>query len=232
MASRRYRKGFTAGIATGAGIALGTLVLVNLVGRVRGGRVVRLQKSLQIGRPVEEVFDAWADLENLQGWSSIIRSIDRTGHRSHWVVDINGKQLAWDAEVEQFVPNQSIGWKSLNGPKHTGRITFSPLGDDTVMNVTMNYAPPLALLRPFVAPFSARMEGYLDQVLRDFKAALEGGQSIGRFGATGSQRRSPEHLRATGTFSAVPDNIGQSQHTGFGGPERPLDYELPPEAKS
>jgi uncharacterized membrane protein len=223
MASRKYRNGFIAGAVTVGGAVLGSGLLANLIGRARGGRVIRLQKSLQVGRPVEDVFNAWADLDNLQGWSSVIHSVERRGDRSHWVVDINGKQLEWDAQVEQFVPNQSIGWKSLNGPKHTGRITFSPLGDDTVLHVTMNYAPKLALLRPFVAPFSERIEGYLDQVLRDFKAALEGQAQAARYG---SVRHSHEPSRATGTFGAVPDNIGESQHTSFGSSGTPLDYPL------
>lgn len=234
MSKRRYRSGLLTGVGIGAGAALGTLLLINLMGRARHGRVIRLQKSLQVGRPVNEVFHAWADLEKLKDWSSIIRSITRTGHRSHWIVDVNGKELEWDAEIEQFIPNQSIGWKSLNGPKHTGRINFSPLGNDTVMHVTMNYAPPLALARPFIAPFTPRIEGFLDQVLRDFKAAMEGTRQQARHaGLTGTEHpRSVASARSTGTFGATTENIGETQHTRFGGPTNPAGYNRPPESKS
>lgn len=149
-------------------------MIINLAGRNRYSGIVRLQKTLQIGRPVEQVFNSWAELERLPQWSSIVQTIRRNGDRSHWVVDVGGKRLEWDAEVEQFIPNQAIGWKSLNGPKHTGRISFSPVGNDTLVNVTMNYAPPSRLLRPFVESNAGRIEEYLDQVLREFKQALEG----------------------------------------------------------
>ena len=82
--------------------------------------------------------------------------------------------LEWDARIEQLIPNEAIGWKSVNGPKHTGRITFSPIGNDTLVQVTMNYAPPLRLFLPFVAPMTGRIEGVIERVLRDFKASAEG----------------------------------------------------------
>jgi uncharacterized membrane protein len=234
MPSRRYRSGFLAGAAVGAGVAVGTFLLINAIGRARRGRVVRLQKSLQIGRPVHEVFTSWANLEGVADQSSMIRSITRTGNRSHWIVDINSKTFEWDAEIEQFIPNQSIGWKSLNGPKHTGRINFSPLGNDTIVNVTMNYAPPVALARPFVAPFGERIEGYLDQALREFKAAMEGTrQPASHPGITGTERHGAlGSARSTGTFGAAPENPGQTQHTRFGGPPSPAEYTRPPESKS
>ncbi len=215
MARRRYWSGFTAGVAAGVGAAAGTLMLVNLVGRSRYGGIVRLQKTLQIGRPVEEVFRSWAELERLPQWSSIVQSVRKDGDRSHWVAQIAGKRLEWDAQVEQFIPNQAIGWKSLNGPKHTGRISFSPLGNDTLVNVTMNYAPPSRLLRPFVESNTGRIEEYLDQVLREFKQALEG---------TGETEASGTSF-GTGTY-------GTGTNTRFGGPPNPLEYTRPPESKS
>ena len=57
------------------------------------------------------------------------------------LAQLDGRKVQWDAEVEQFIPKQAIGWKSVNGPKHTGRITFAPIGNDTLVQVTMNWKP-------------------------------------------------------------------------------------------
>jgi len=70
----------------------------------------------------------------------------------------------------QFILGQAIGWKSVRGPKHTGRVSFAPVGDDTLLNVTMNYAPPLGIFSRAIAPLSEHLEDYIDQALRDFKA--------------------------------------------------------------
>ena len=88
------------------------------------------------------VFHAWSDFENFPRLVRLVEDVRVNGKRSHWKVRLNGRTLEWDAELTQNIPNQALGWKSLNGPKHTGRINFSPLGRDTVVHVVMNYGPP------------------------------------------------------------------------------------------
>jgi len=79
----------------------------------------------------------------------LVQKIIRWGGRFHWEIEIAGQQLAWDAIVTQFIPNEAIGWKSISGPKHTGRMPFSPLANDTLIHVQMNYAPPLGAPRVY-----------------------------------------------------------------------------------
>ncbi len=167
------RKRFWAGFGVGAAFGAVTVLLPQLVGRAGASRIVRLEKNVQIGRPVEDVFSAWADWEKLPRLSGHIADIRNYGNRSHWRVNVGGQVFEWDAITEQFITNQAIGWKSVSGPKHTGRVTFSPIGDDTIVHVTMNYAPPSRFLRPVVATMSGHMEGVIEKVLREFKASVE-----------------------------------------------------------
>lgn len=213
----RQSNAFIAGAALGVAGAFGALVLVNVLGRNRYSRIVRLEKSLQIGRPIEEVFSAWADLDRIAQWSPIVQSISQRGDRSHWVVNIEGRRFEWDANIEQFIPNEAIGWKSVSGPKHTGRVSFSRIGNDTIIHVTMNYAPPSRLLRPFVGSASERIKGYMEQVLRDFKASLENKGQQQAIGSTGFDQTATS--RATGTFGTQNEGIGQHDRTRFGVPE-------------
>ena len=173
MASAKFWNGFAAGAAAGTAGTLSVLVALNYAGRAGHGRVVRLEKSIQIGSPVEEVFRGWLDLERLPQLSEVIEQITQDGDHSHWKVNVEGKQFEWDSKIEQFILNQAIGWKSISGAKHSGRVTFSPLGTDTMVHVTMNYAPPMRLLTPFASSISERVEETIEKVLRDFKAALE-----------------------------------------------------------
>ncbi len=230
--TKRYWRGFVAGAAAGAGLAIGGLAILNAF--VRNSRIVRLEKSLQIGRPAEEVFQQWSGLERLPRWSDCVEEITTTGDRSHWRVRVDGRLMEWDARIEQFIPNQAIGWKSVAGPKHTGRITFSPIGDNTLVQVTMNYVPPSLWLRPFVTDLGIYLDRYLEQVLRDFKAGLEGkGQegvkpasrlSIERLGP-GTPLRQSEAARATGTHGPASTEPAESFGT------RTSEYTVPPEKK-
>jgi uncharacterized membrane protein len=235
--AKRYWSGFATGAAAGAGLTFGSLALASALGR-RNPRIVRLEKSLQIGRPVEEVFQHWADLDRLPEWSDCVEEVFSNGPCSHWVVKVDGHTLEWDAEIEQFIPNEAIGWKSVNGPKHTGRITFSKIGSDTLVQVTMNYAPPSRFFAPFSANVGEHLEHYIEQVLRDFKARLEGKGQEGVKPATRSvsEKIGPvtattqkEANRATGTMG--PMNSSQEPRDKFGTRTNPVEFTSPPEAK-
>jgi len=216
----RFWRGFAAGAAAGTGAVL----LPQLIGRAGASRIIRLEKSIQIGRPVEEVYDAWTDWERLPRVTENIADIRQHGDRTHWRVQINGRQFEWDAVVQQRIQNQAIGWKSVSGVKHTGRVTFSPLGNDTLVLITMNYAPPSRVLRPLMSSLAGHMEGLIEKVLRDFKASVESRPP----GVQGAVRASSEKigpgtamtdLPRTGTFGDEPRSIDSR----LGGLMNPMD---------
>jgi uncharacterized membrane protein len=228
-------KYFWRGFAAGAGGAMVALIAVNRIGNA-GCRIVRVEKSLQVGRPVPEVFRAWASLDWLRNASPLIADIRAEGQRSHWTMQIDDRRIEWDAEIEQFLPGQAIGWKSVNGPKHTGRITFAPIGNDTLVQVTMNYVPPMQLFRPFDRRMAWPLQHWVERVLRDFKASLEGKGQEERKPAIRSDSDSigpgtvmgqSDLERATGTYGRAPE----SGETRFSGWPNPVDYSIPPEAK-
>jgi len=228
MPETRFWRAFAMGAAAGTGAVL----LPQLIGRSGASRIIRLEKSIQIGRPVEEVFEAWTDWERLPRVTENIIDIRHYGNRLHWRVQIDGQQWEWEAIIKQRIPNQAIGWKSVRSPKHTGRVTFSPLVKDTVVLITMNYVPPLRVLRPLLSPMSGHMEGLIEKVLRDFKASVEsrprGVQGTNRMG---SEKIGPgtvmTDLPKTGTFGEEPRRI--ETHTG--GSAKSTDYIAPPEVK-
>lgn len=167
------KRSFLAGLGVGAGIGTAVVLLPQLVGRAGASRIIRLEKSIQIGRPAKEVFAAWVDWEKLPKLTKTIASIRSIGDRTFWRVTLGGKTVEWDAITEQYIENHAIGWKSIHGPKHTGRVTFCPLGENTLVHVAMNYVPPVRALRPFLSPMTGHMEGLIEKVLRDFKTSLE-----------------------------------------------------------
>jgi len=195
------RKGsFWSGIGVGAAIGAGAVLLPQLVGRI------------QIGRPVDEVFAAWVDWERLPRVTDNVCDIRNIGNRSHWRVEVGGQMIEWDAITHQFIENQAIGWKSINGPRHSGRITFSPIGDNTLVHVTMNYVPPVRAMRPFMTPMTGHMEGLIEKVLRDFKASVES-RPRGVQGA----------IRRTGTQPGPGLRVSEVSRTGTLGQDEPID---------
>src|SRR5438067_6913289 len=244
---KKFWTGFTAGAVAGVAAAGGSLLAWKTFGRVKNGRILRLEKSLQIGKPVDEVYEAWSQLDQIPSYTDLVQEVRTDGDRSKWVMNLGGRMVRWEAEITQRLENEAVGWKSVSGPKHTGRIDFSPLGTDTIVHITMNYAPPMQMGRLF-SPIWGRLEHYVDQALRDFKAALEGkGQEgrdferriAGKIPATGTSALNEQ--RATGTFGqpgqssptgSMPEDLNRSTQSGrFGGPESAVEYTRPPESK-
>ena len=215
----RFWPGFATGALIGTASAVAAFMIAGAFRSSRDTRIVRFETSLQIGRPVAEVFRAWSDYERLADFIDLVEDVHAGGRTSHWRVNINGKQFEWQAETTQFIPNEAIGWKSVSGPKNSGRVTFGPLGKDTLMHVSINYAPPLGRLGGLLSPMTEHVESLIEEALRQFKTAIETGKHFG--GQSGPQRaewrNDPTNQRATGT-------TGASERS-------PVDYTRPPEAR-
>jgi uncharacterized membrane protein len=210
---------FWTGVAVGAATTAGGAWALALLGRGGHSRIIRLEKSVQIGRPVEDVFETWCDLEALPRYTNLLRSIRRSGDRSFWIAELGGVPLEWDAEIVQVVPNESIGWRSVQGVRHSGRVTFSRIGEQTLVHVQMNYAPKLWFLRPVFSPAVGMMEGYIEQALRDVKMAMESGRG------KSVQKEPTAPTQATGTYGPT------GQNPRFGTPTIPVEFTAPPESK-
>ena len=169
MKNRDFWSGFACGAAA---VVLGGFVVER---SRRGGasRILRLEKSIQIASPLVDIWETWSDPDTLAAMSPSIRQVRTFGDRSRWEVNVNGMPVHWEAEITQVIPYQAIAWKSVSGPKHSGRVTFSQLGNDTLVHIQMNYAPPMRFLRPMLSPFTGDFEGFIERILRDVKAGLE-----------------------------------------------------------
>ncbi|HTK95750.1 MAG TPA: SRPBCC family protein [Terriglobales bacterium] len=230
MSQKNFWGGFGAG--AGAGVLAGIGASIAWRAWRTGNQqpeVLRLEKTIQIGRPVDEVFHTWSDLPNLPDYVGLLKRVRPFGHRSHWTAEIGGRSFEWDAELVQDLRNQALGWRSISGPKHTGRISFAPIGNDTLVHVQMNYAPPFGAFGRAVLEASTRVEQYVEQALRDFKAALEGkGQEHIEQRATGTDAGRPIEAGV----STPPSGPGSMQTSRFGSQPETIEYTRPPEAKS
>lgn len=177
---------FTAGAAFGALAMTGVLSYKK---KSDGGTssVLHIERSVNIGRPVDALFSAWLNMERIPQLIGLVRKVERVGSGSRWVADLDGRDFLWDAQITQIIFNESIGWKSVNGPTHSGRISFSTLGDQTVLHVMMSYAPGAS--RP---GSGVGLEQWLDRGLREFKASMEDDslrrEPMSRTGTTGAER--------------------------------------------
>src|SRR5690242_17555841 len=103
-------RGFWSGFAWGAAAVAGTGLALAGLRRNGGSRILRLEKSIQIAKPLHDVFDVWSNPEDLSNLSGMIARVRSYGNRSRWTVVVNNVPMEWEAEITQFIPYQAIGW--------------------------------------------------------------------------------------------------------------------------
>lgn len=252
MARDGFWHGFGWGALVGATAGSAGFLVASGRGSSYDNRILRLESSIQIGRPMEEVFGAWSRLEELPHRISALRSVDASGGSTRWTMEIDGRPFSFQAVTSQLIPNQAIGWKSVSGPKHSGRINFAKLGKDTLVHVSMNYAPPLGRFGRLLTPITGHLESRIEEALRDFKRSLEGSAATRREFESASDAAiaqwggkapasagwdEPSQLRATGTDGsrALNPRSTPGTHVEEGGKvEKPgaVDYTRPPRDRS
>ena len=116
-----------------------------LVRRGAARRRIRLSTSLEIARPVSEVFAFCKDFENFPRVFGSLKSVtDYQDGRSHWEgYSSSGDPVAWDAIVTKYVPNVVIGWSSVPGSdvESSGIIRFAATEKGTRLRVEIVYTP-------------------------------------------------------------------------------------------
>jgi uncharacterized membrane protein len=109
-------------------------------------RRVRLRTTIEVARPVSEVFAFCKDFENFpRVIGSLRRVTDYQDGRSHWeAYSPTGDVVEWDAVVTKYVPNAVIGWTSVPSSRvtTTGVIRFAAAPDNrTRLTLDLTYFP-------------------------------------------------------------------------------------------
>jgi uncharacterized membrane protein len=131
--------------------------------KVRTERAMKIEQSVTINRPQQDLYRFWRQLDNLPKVMSHVRSVQQLDdRRSHWVVDTlpGAPTVEWDAEIINEVENERIGWRTVSGAtvEHAGSVAFQPAGDSqgTRVTVTLQYDPP-------AGPIGAAIAGIFGQ---------------------------------------------------------------------
>ncbi len=136
--------------------------------------------AVTINAPVHQVYELYTHFNDYPKFMTFVKEVtylDDT--RSHWVVDVVGKH-EWDAVNEGWIPDQQIGWRSVDGLSNSGRVRFEPTaGDRTRLTVDVSYEPPAGLLGQIGEALGAggEFERRLQHDLQHFATMVEAAPS-------------------------------------------------------
>lgn len=173
------------GIAAGGGTLLARAVtnqpVRELTGLGVGPDAVRVEKTIRIDAPVEEVWSLWEDFESFPTFMSHVRDVRSLGDGwSHWTVDGPLRTpVEWDAELLELQPYERLAWRSRPGARmqHSGEVALEPAGDGSRVHVHMAYNPALGVAGHALAKLlGADAKKWLDDDLLRMKTLVETGK--------------------------------------------------------
>ena len=148
-----------------------------------GDRGIHVRESVRLELPLEAVYVFWRRLENLPLFMSHLQDVrDFGGGRSHWVAEGPADMpVEWDAEIVNEIPNEVIGWRSIQGSDiaTAGSVHFSPVrqGRGTQVSVHLQYAAPGGKAARLLALVLGRdPASMVREDLRRLKQLLEAGE--------------------------------------------------------
>ncbi|HEX7418905.1 MAG TPA: SRPBCC family protein [Thermoanaerobaculia bacterium] len=112
------------------------------------GRGIRVEKTVTINSTPEKVYEFWRNFENLPLFMDHLESVDVIDDkRSHWIAKGPANiDAQWEAEIINEIPNELIGWRSVNGSRidNAGSVHFGATraGRSTKVRVLLRYDPP------------------------------------------------------------------------------------------
>lgn len=144
---------------------------------------VIVEESVTINRPISELYRFWRNLENLPRFMTHLESVERiTDTLSRWrAKGPAGTDVEWNAEIINEVPDQVIGWRSLEGSDvvSAGSVNFDEAGaSGTRVRVRLQYSPPLGKVGDAVARLMGTDAAtQIREDLQRFKTLVETGQT-------------------------------------------------------
>ena len=153
-----------------------------------------VSKSIDVKTPVDTVFTYFARPEHVSdqmtdkgvGMTVIPMDIKEgmgVGTTFRIISDFGGKRLEWDCETTEFVREEKICAKQIEGPFKKWEITnqFESLGDNlTRVTMTVDYEMPFGPLGAIMdkAKFAKSAEKGMETALYKVRGLLEGNGSI------------------------------------------------------
>ena len=154
------RKGFAGPVLSTAGLLLTARGMTNidtnsLLGLGTGGNGIRVQKTINISAPINEVYRFWHNFENFPLFMDHVKEVVVQNGISTWkIAGPAGSSIEFQAHITRDVPNESIAWETIPDSQihHSGVVHFEQNWDGgTRVTVQMTYMPPAGVVGHKVA---------------------------------------------------------------------------------
>jgi uncharacterized membrane protein len=181
------RRGVAKPVLSTAGLVLTARGMTNLdtrslLGLSSAENGIRVNKTINIFAPIDEVYQFWHNFENFPLFMNHVKEITTQGEVSNWkVAGPVGSTVEFQSRVTQDIPNDTIAWETLpdSEVRSSGFVRFDENRDgSTRVTVQMIYLPPAGVAGHAVAQlFGVDPRQAMHEDLIRLKTLLEEGKT-------------------------------------------------------
>lgn len=92
--------------------------------------MAKVEKSIDIDVPVTTAYNRWTQFESFPSFMQGVQEVRQLDERGlHWRAEIGGKQVEWDAQITEQLPDERIAWRNTSGATNAGVVTFHRISD-------------------------------------------------------------------------------------------------------
>lgn len=93
--------------------------------------MAKIERSIEINVPVSVAYRKLSQFEEFPRFMKGVHSVHQLDEAHlHWRAEKGGKEMEWDAEITQNIPEKSIAWRNTSGPRSEGRVDFEAVDHD------------------------------------------------------------------------------------------------------
>jgi uncharacterized membrane protein len=161
-------------VMTVAALAVGGVMLSKKFKQKRSSNAnSSVAESIEVNVPVKTAYNQWTQFAEFPRFMESVKEVRQVDDKHlHWKAKVAGEEKEWDAEITEQIPDKRIAWRSTNGVRNSGVVTFHKISDDcTRIMLQMDYQPENIAERVGDMLGAVRMEARSN--LENFKELLE-----------------------------------------------------------
>jgi uncharacterized membrane protein len=103
----------------------------------------RIEKSIEVDVPLRTAYNQWTQFEEFPKFMEGVEEVRQLDEkRNFWRAQIAGKQIEWETEIYEQIPDNRVAWRSTTGEPNAGTVSFQAIGPErTRVNLVIDYQP-------------------------------------------------------------------------------------------
>ena len=132
-----------------------------------------IDKTIELDVPVRTAYDQWTQFEEFPRFMEGVTKVKQLDDKTlQWTAKVGGVERTWRAQIAEQEPDRRIAWRSTEGARNDGVVTFEPIGDGrSRINLQLDIEPsdPVEAVGDAIGVVKRQAEGDLQR----FKEYIE-----------------------------------------------------------